>query len=171
LAQATVEHKKNKTNQSSAALRDAALKVRDAKSIADARKGLQQVKLAWKGDTSGASNLKYAWDKLISRGALMAELETRQIKLRRIVKRPRKPASDSLHATTGAVLALALSADTSGAESKSDIAEWKALAKQYQTTMTELIGALKKKDSKASRALHTAGQLTCTKCHQKYEVE
>lgn len=171
LAQATAEHK-NKSEVKIAApdLRDAAIAVRDSKSMGDAKAGLEKVKVAQGGKASGAK-VEHPWNKLCNLHRLMEEVKLRNYQLKRVIRRPKDPQQDSLHATTIAVLAIAAHADTHEVKKESEIPEWQGYAKDLRKSMVEVAAALKKKDTKTAKTLWVASAKVCTDCHAKWNQE
>ncbi len=171
LAQASAEHEKKKEVKLSAPdLRDAAIAIRKSKSLEDAKAGLEKVKAAHGGKSSGAK-VKHPWNKLCNLHRLMEEVKSRHYKLKRVIRRPKNPQADSLHATTIAVLAIAAHADTHEVKKDSEISEWQGYANDLRKSMSEIAAALKKKDTKTAKTAWNASVKSCTACHAKWHQE
>ena len=171
LAQAIAEHeKKADANFSGPGLRDAAIAVRDSKSLDDAKKTLDAAKKVVAGESTGEAKVEYPWNKLINLHRMMEEVNARNSKLRRVIRRPKDPQAESLHASTLAVLAMAIHADTHEVKEKKDIGKWQKLALGFQKSMTSLSAAMKKKDA-SRRSLYLAGVKSCSACHEAFRKE
>ena len=172
LAQALVEHSDGETSNIAAAdLRDAALQVIGSKSYEDAAVALSSVKQAVAGNSSGSASNEHAWNKLINLHRLMEEVRARNSKLRRVTRKSRDPNKDSLHASTLAVLAIAMHADTHEVKSAEDVAKWQEYSVELQQAMTKVSAALKAGDTKTANSLWRAGQKSCSACHKAYRDE
>lgn len=172
VAQAIVEHKeREKAGVSAANLRDAALAVIKSGSHDDAMKALTSAKQALEGKGDGKAAAEYEWNKLINLHRLMEELNSRNSKIRTALRRPKDPQAESLHATTLAVLALAIHADTHEVKDKSQIPQWQGYAANYQKNMTDLAAAIKAKDKERSSELFKAATTSCNDCHKQFRKE
>lgn len=172
LAQALAEHgAKDGVKIAAPALRDAALALRDSKTLAEAKQAMEKVKQAQSGKASGDAAVEHPWNKLIGMHEMMEEINSRNASLRRVIRRPRNPEKDSLHASTLAVLGLAMRADTHEVKNKGDLPEWESLAETFQQNMTQLADAMKKKDTAAAREHYLNAAKSCNACHQKFREE
>ncbi len=171
LAQAVAEHEKKAEAKFSAPnLRDAAIAVRDSKTLGDAKKTLDVVKKVHSGEATGEAKVEFPWNKLINLHRVMEEVNARNSKLRRVIRRPKDPQTESLHASTLAVLAVAIHADTHEVKDKKDIGKWQDLSLSYQKSMTSLAAAMKTKDA-SSKTLYLAGAKSCSACHEAFRNE
>ncbi|MEO1999819.1 MAG: hypothetical protein ABGZ17_31630 [Planctomycetaceae bacterium] len=168
VAQAISEHSDaKKVKVAGPALRDAALALRNPKSFEDAKLAEKAVNAALKGE--GEGKIEFSWAKLIAREAMMEEINTRNSKLRRVIRRSRKPSVDSLHASTMAVLSVAMYADAHGHDDdKAQLAEWREISKESVGIMASIAGAIKKKDAAGAKRLYVRAIKTCTDCHEKF---
>lgn len=168
LAQALVEHKDGKASAIAAAsLRDAALALRSAKTLDAAKTGLAAVNSALEGKETKAVG-DFSWNKLINMHRMMEEMEYRQGRLRRTLRRPRNLERDSSHATVLAALALAMEADTHEVKKEADLPDWNKWAKEFRLATSGLAAAMKEgKPEDAKKLFATASQL-CTDCHDKF---
>ena len=87
------------------------------------------------------------------------------------IDRPKDPQAESLHATTLAVLALAIHADTHEVKDKSQIPQWQGYATDYRKKMTDLAAAIKAKDKERGNELFRAAQTSCIDCHKTFRKE
>ena len=137
------------------------------KSFEDAKLAEKAVTAALKGE--GEGKIEFSWAKLIAREAMMEEINTRNSKLRRVIRRSRKPSVDSLHASTMAVLSVAMYADAHGHDDdKAQLAEWREISKESVGIMASIAGAIKKKDAAGAKRLYVRAIKTCTDCHEKF---
>lgn len=168
LAQALVEHKDGKESGIAAAsLRDAALKLSKARKLDDAKAGVAAVEAALKGKDSGADK-EAGWNKLINMHRMMEEMEYREGRLRRTLRRPRTLPRDSSHATVLTVLALAMEADTHEVKNEADLPKWKEWSQSYRNNAAKLAAAMKANKADEAKSLFAASSKTCTECHDKF---
>ena len=172
LAQAIGEHKdREKSGVAAADLRDAAIALVNSASHDDAEKALATAKQAFEGKGDGKAAPEHEWNKLINLHRLMEEVNARNSKIRVALRRPKDPQAESLHATTLAVLALAMHADTHEVKDKSQIPQWQKHAGDYQRNMTALAAAIKAKDKDRGNELFKAAQKSCNDCHKAFRKE
>lgn len=168
LGQSLVEHADNaQAGFNGAALRDAALKYtgRNA-TYAEAQAALSAVAAARAGEGEGA--VEYAWNKLVRMHPMMEEINARNARLVPIFKRPRGKPEEVRHATTLALLALAMEVDTHEVKKESDIPEYQSLAAEYRSKMVGVATALRNKDGKTARELFDQANAACDTCHEKF---
>ena len=167
LAQAIVEHKEGgKTGIPGAAVRDAALKLAKAKTLDAAKAGLSGVQTALAGkDTGEKAN---DWKKLINMHRMMEEMEYREGRLRRSLRRPRRLEADASHATVLAVLGLAMRADTHEVKKEAELPDWDRMAKEYQVAVSGVAAAMKAGDADKARQLFEASNKVCADCHAQF---
>jgi hypothetical protein len=173
LAQSLAEHpQKGDTPVSAVALRGAALAARDAKTLERARAALQQIEAALAGKAGkDPADVSYPWNKLVKMHPMMEEINARNGRIPRVLRRSRDPEKDALHGVTAAVLAEAMAADTHEVKDKSRIPEWEKLSHEYQAQMVLFAKAIKAKDSAKARAAFTAANTACDTCHEKFRDE
>lgn len=172
MAQAIAEHPdKAKVGVSATALRDAAIALRDADSYETAKASFTAAKTALAGNGSPDGTVEFDWLELIDFHSLMEEVNARNSQLRRVIRRPTDPQTDSLHATTMAVLALITHKNTADIENKAEIEKWENYSAEFQASMTELAAALKKKDQAASMELFKRSSASCAECHKTFRVD
>ncbi len=172
VAQAIVEHKeREKAGVSAADLRDAALAIIKSGSHEDATKALVSAKQAFEGKGDGKASAEHEWNKLINLHRLMEEINSRNSKIRAALRRPKDPQAESVHASTLAVLALAIHADTHEVKDKAQIPQWQGFATDYQKNMTGLAAAIKAKDKERSSELFKVATTSCNDCHKQFRKE
>ena len=169
LGQALSEHDQRKTSEASGPhLRDAGLAIRKSKSRGDAQAASDAAKKALAGEAEGEAAAEYPWEKLIGMHAMMEEINSRNSKLRRALRRLRKPEEESLHANTIAVLTVAMIADTHEVKNAADIPRWTKMAVEYQQLSTQLAAAVKAEDADMAKVLFAKANETCTACHDVF---
>ena len=129
---------------------------------------LASAKSALEGQGSGSAATEHPWNKLIGMHAMMEEINARNSKIRRSVRRLRDPDEESLHPTTLAVLAVAMYADTHEVKNESDIPQWQQHAREFQQHMTQTAAAMKKNDADGAREVWLEGVKSCSACHDKF---
>ncbi|MAG93496.1 MAG: hypothetical protein CMJ48_07080 [Planctomycetaceae bacterium] len=169
MAQAIAEHPDKKSAKVSAvALRDAAIEARDATELDEAKAALAKIEtaLAGKAEPDG-DDVSFAWDELIGMFEMMEEMNTRQSKINRIMRRSREPLEDSLHATTNLVLSIAMEADISYVDEDEDIKLWVDISQEYIEDMQIVAAAIREGKAKDGKKPFLDGVKTCTACHKK----
>jgi hypothetical protein len=169
LGQAIAEHpQKSDVKAAGADLRDASLGIIKSTSYQEARDTFGRIKLALAGQSNGEAKTEHNWHQLIDLHRLMDEVNARNSKVRRVVRRSRDPRKDSLHATTLAVLALAIHADTHMVKDEKDIPRWQELSLDFQKSMTTIASALKEKDKDGAREAYLKAKQSCNHCHDAF---
>jgi len=168
MGQALAEHSgKAEAKFSGPALREAALGFKADGSIAEARTALEAVKVARAGEGKIDAPAEYDWDQLVDMHAMMEEINTRNARLVPIFRRPRGKPEEAAHASTIAILALAMEADTSTVSGDENVALWQRWSREYREKMTEVATAVRGKDGKAGRELFDRANEICDECHKK----
>ena len=167
MGQSLVEHPQNvEAGFSGGAIRDAALMFQRKATHAEAQAALSEVTAARNGEGEGAADVP--WNKLIRMHPMMEEINSRNAKLVRIMKRPRGRAKEVQHATTISLLALAMEADTHEVKNEADIPEYQKLAAGYRSDMISVASAIKERDGKTAREFFDAANEKCDACHEKF---
>jgi len=168
LAQAVAEHDGASPMKKSAAdLRDAALVLAKAKTAEEATKALAAIK-ALEGK-AGTAKVDADWAKFLDVHHLMEEVQSRNAKLARVIRKGTQDEDSVRHATVMAALGLALEANTNGLKDKKDIENWKQYSQDFTKGFTEVSAALKTKEAdKVKAAFITVGK-SCAACHEKYK--
>jgi len=90
LGQAIAEHDQaDGAKIQGAALRDAALQYKRKASLEEAQKAFEAVKLAVAGQAEGDHAKEHPWNKLINMHPMMEEMNDRNSKILRVLRRPR----------------------------------------------------------------------------------
>ncbi|MFO1094929.1 MAG: hypothetical protein U0992_16730 [Planctomycetaceae bacterium] len=168
LGQSLAEHPEQATaGFNGAALRDAALKYSGRKATySEAQAALEAVNAAREGEGEGTAD--FAWNKLIRMHPMMEEINARNAKLVPILKKPRGKPEETRHATTIALLSLAMEIDTHEVKHEADIPTYKALAVEFRTKMLGVASAVREKDAKTARELFDQANAACDNCHEKF---
>lgn len=167
MGQALVEHSDNATaGFDGAAVRDAAMTYQRKSNYAEAQAALTEVTAARNGEGEGEADVP--WNKLIRMHPMMEEINARNAALVRIMKRPRGRAKEIQNATTLALLALAMEADTHEVKNEADIPEYQKLAAGYRSDMISVAAAIRDKDGKTARQFFDAANEKCDACHEKW---
>lgn len=169
LSQAIAESEEKAAWKASAPdLRDAAIGLGGAKSFDDAKKALAAIKEAHGGKAGGAK-LEAEWNKLGKFGAVMKEVNVRNGRLRRYVRKlPDNPNDAARDASVLAVLALVAHDDTHEVKQAADVPEWQSLSKEFQSQMTAAAAAFNKKDAAGAKAGFDKANAACNSCHKKF---
>jgi hypothetical protein len=169
LGQAIAEHKDlAQTKIAGPTLRNAALRFNLESTFAEAKEALQAVQAAQGGKADAAAVVEHDWAQLIEMLAMMEEIETRSGKLVRVVRRPRGTPEESAHASTIAVLTVAMMADTHTLTDEADIPQWKEMSREYQQLMTKLASAIRDKDRRSAGDLLIQATQSCDRCHATF---
>jgi len=172
LAQALAEHKDGPQTQVAAAdLRDAALAVIGSGDHGQAAEALASARQAFEGKSEGKAAKEHEWNKLINLHRMMEEVNARNAKIRIALRRSKDPQAESLHATTLAVLAVAMQADTHEVKDPAQLPLWNEHATTFQKSMSEVAAAIKTKDTAAAGEIFKAAQKSCNACHTVFRKE
>lgn len=167
LSQAITEHPAGKsTGIAGPALRDAALGLSRVKKLDEAKKLAASAQAALGG--KGEGEAKADWAKLVNMHRSMEELQDRFNQIRRLRRKPKDPKTDSIHATTLAVLAKTIQADTHEVKDKADLPEWTKQADALAASTIALAQAMKAQDKGAITAQYLIATKSCAGCHDKF---
>ena len=111
---------------------------------------------------------EHPWNKLINMHRMMEEMNYRNSRLRRSLKRPRKLQEDAGHATVLTVLALAMEADTHEVKKKEEIPLWNKMSREYSTGMSKLAKAMLEKKAEVAQEIFNGSANSCESCHEKF---
>ncbi len=154
-----------------AALRDSALMYQRTSTFAEAQAALAAVQLAQAGTSTLQAVQEFPWNKLINMHPMMEELNSRHADLIKVLKRPRGKAEEPVHATTSALLAIAMLADTHEVKNEADIPKWNEWATAYREQMLQVASAIRAKDGVAGREWLEKANKSCTDCHAAFRNE
>ena len=169
VGQGLVEHPEAKSSKvQGAALRDAALLFKRDSTHEDAMAALAAVKLAQAGTSEVAGKSEHAWNRLVNMHPMMEEMNARNAKIVKILARPRGKADEPVHATTLALLSIAMLADTHEVKNEGDIPQWNAWSNEYREHMLKVAHAIRMKQGKEGREAFDKANETCDACHEKF---
>lgn len=167
LSQAITEHPAAKsTGIAGPALRDAAMALAKTKNLDDAKKLAASAQAALEG--KGEGEAKADWAKLVNMHRSMEELQSRFNQIRRLRRKPKDPQTDSIHATTLAVLAKTIQADTHEVKNKADLPTWNKQADILAASTVALAKAMKAQDKAGITSQYLAATKSCAGCHEKF---
>ncbi len=167
--QAVAEHPQSDAAKfSGPALREAAKKYTNTTGYDDAKSILAAVKEARAGGGAKDAPVEHEWNKLTRMHPMMEEINGRNAKLVQVITRPRGRREETMHATTIAILSLAMYADTHEVKNPADIPEWQKLATEYRQEILNAREAVKAKDSMKARMHFDAATKACDVCHEKF---
>lgn len=172
LAQAILESEEKPQWKGSAAdVRDAAIAIAGSKSQEDAKKGLDALKAA-AGGTAGGAKAEADWNKLAKLGSVMKEVNARNGKLRRSVRKlPEKDdelAQTARDASVLALLGLVTHEDTHEVKNDADKPLWQQQSKDFSSEMTKAATAFKAKNLADAKKAFDAANKACNDCHKKF---
>ena len=153
------------------ALRDAALKLAAGKSHAQALAAVPALQAAVSGQAARSGVRRRPWTGLISLHHLMEELNSRNSRLRRAVRRSRDPQLDSRNAATMSLLGLVVLADTHEVKQKDGLPTWKQYSKDFQVNAAAVARALRAGDKDRVKPLYLKAAKACADCHSHFRNE
>lgn len=170
IGQALAEHpKKSKGKVNGPALRDAALVYGRDGSLDQAKAALEGVKKVIVGQMSGEHAVEHAWNKLINMHGMMEEMNGRNSKILRVLRRPRGRPEEGAHASVLGVLSLAMYADTHEVKEADTLPQWQQWSTEYREAVITMGEAIRAKDAKAARQWFDKANATCDKCHEVFQ--
>ena len=169
MGQAVAEHPENgEASFSGPALREAALGFERGAAYEDAQAALAAVKEAHAGGGNTEAPVEHEWNKLINMHPMMEEINGRNARLLSVFRRPRGKPEEPVHASTIALLALAMDADTHEVKDENDIPAWHEMSAEYRELMIQVAAKVREKDGKGARKLFDAANETCDRCHEVF---
>ncbi|WP_417847741.1 hypothetical protein [Thalassoglobus sp.] len=170
LGQALAEHQDaSESTIQGAALRDAALMFKKDSSLDDAKAAFEKVKLAQAGKATGEAAKLHPWNKLINMHPMMEEVNSRNGAILKVLRRPRGKEGEPVHATTWAILGLAMKADTHEVKNEADLPKWHKHADDFIHASTKLAEAIRAKDKTEGRKWFDAANNSCDACHEVFQ--
>ncbi len=169
VGQALAEHPQpSKLKASGADLRDAAINLNRALDYNAARAAFPAVQAALDGKASGKAVVDVEWSKLMRYRPAMDQMNQRLPALRRVMRRPKDPVTESRQMLAMAILSLPMHADPK-VKNPTDIPEWQAFTTSMQTHLTDATAKLRAKDIAAANEAFVAGMANCNKCHERFK--
>jgi len=152
-------------------LRDTALKLAASKTQAEALALVPTLQAIINGRSSKTKATPRPWKGLISLHHVMEELNARNSRLRRAVRRPGDPKLDSRNAATMSLLGLVVLADTHEVKDKAELPKWNQYSVDFQTNAAATARALRSGDKKLIKPLYLKAAKACADCHSKFRSE
>lgn len=170
LAQALAEHdEESKFKSAAPSMRNAAIQLTAASSFDQGRKALDALHLAIENQKNVDTKVEFDWAKLARTRLVMESLRERTDQIRKAIRRSKDPVAESRHASTMAILALAVAAHADDVKSEADRPQWRDWSMEFQREMTKTAVALREKDTPAVLEHFKAAQAACDHCHEKFK--
>lgn len=170
LGQALAEHSKASESEIQGAhLRDAALKFQRKGTLAEAKTAFEAVKTAQAGKATGEAAKDHPWNKLINMHPMMEEINSRNSAILKVLRRPRGKESEPVHATTWAILGLAMKADTHEVKNEADLPKWHEQSDAFIAASVKLAEAIRAKDKTEGRKWFDVANESCDACHEVFQ--
>lgn len=172
IGQAAAEHPQtSKLKTSGPSLRDAAIVIARSQTYDEAKAAWPAVQAALEGKSTGNPVVDFDWARLTKMHPAMEEMNQRATQMRRLLRRPKDPATDSLHVSAIALLAVTTHADTHEVKKEADLPQWRELAIALQEHMSAVASAVKAKNTALATERFQAGMETCNKCHEAFQPQ
>lgn len=152
-------------------LRDAALKLSASKTHVEALATVPGLDAAVLGRAGRASPVKRPWIGLISLGHVMEELNSRNSRLRRAVRRTRDPDLAARNAATMGLLGLVVRSDTHKVKQKTQLSAWQKFSTDFQSNATATARAFRAGDKTKIKPLYLKAAKACADCHSTFRAE
>ncbi len=152
-------------------LRDAALKLSASKTLVEALATVPGLDAAVLGRASRAGPVKRPWIGLISLGHVMEELNSRNSRLRRAVRRTRDPDLAARNAATMGLLGLVVRSDTHKVKLKTQLSAWQKFSTDFQSNATATARAFRAGDKTKLKPLYLKAAKACADCHSTFRGE
>lgn len=150
-------------------LRQAAQDLAAAKEFGPAKAAFDRVVKAANGEAAAEPPAAVEWGKVARMHPSMEEMEQRATKLRRSLKRIRRPDEDAQMAASIGILGLVTYGDTHEVKDPADLPQWQAWAVELQEGMAKTAAAIREKDAAAATGHFEAALKSCEKCHEKFQ--
>jgi hypothetical protein len=151
------------------ALRDAALRISQTKSYADAKKEFEALKQTLIAGNSEAVPAEYEWSKLASLRLLMESMRERTDRIRKGLRRPKDPVLESRNAAVMAVFSLGIDSHADRIEQIEERKTWHALSSELQISLTRTAEAIRAGETSKALKEFTAAHKACNDCHEKFK--
>jgi|AP45_3_1055517.scaffolds.fasta_scaffold19128_2 hypothetical protein len=153
------------------ALRDVALKLAASKTHTQALETVPALQAVVNGRSGRNETRPRPWTGLISLDHIMEELNSRNSRLRRAVRRSRDPELDARNAATMALLAVVVAADTHEVKQKAQLPTWKKYAVEFQLNASATAAALRARDTARVKPLYLKAAKACADCHSDFRSD
>jgi cytochrome c556 len=168
LGQTLAEHDKaRESGIHGPALRDAALQFKSTSSLEEARQALEAVRQVLAGNVTGEHEVHHPWNKLIDMDPMMEVINGRNSSILRVLRRPRGREDEPVHATTWALLAVAMKADIHKVKEE-DLHHWNEYADEFRVASAKLAEAIRAQDRNEARKWFDKANAACDACHEKF---
>ena len=152
-------------------LRDAALKLSGTKTLAEALATVPNLTTAVLGQAKPTGSIKHPWTGLISLHHIMEELNSRNSRLRRAVRRTRDPNLAARNAATMGLLGLVILSDTHEVKQKTQLAAWRKFSSDFRTNAAATARAFRAGDKAKIKPLYLQAAKACAGCHSTFRSE
>jgi len=152
-------------------LRDAALKLSGTKTLAEALATVPNLTKAVLGQAKPAGSLKHPWTGLISLHHIMEELNSRNSRLRRAVRRTRDPDLAARNAATMGLLGLVILSDTHEVKQETQLPAWQKFSVDFQTNASATARAFRAGDKTKIKPFYLQAAKACAGCHSTFRSE
>lgn len=152
-------------------LRDAALKLSRTKTLDEALATVPNLTKAVLGQAKPAGSLKHPWTGLISLHHIMEELNSRNSRLRRAVRRTRDPDLAARNAATMGLLGLVILSDTHEVKQETQLPAWQKFSVDFQTNASATARAFRAGDKTKIKPFYLQAAKACAGCHSTFRSE
>lgn len=169
IGQVLAEHPQpSKLKASGADLRDAAIALNQALDYKSATAALPALRDALDGKSTGKAVVEVEWPKLMKYRPAMEQMNRQLPALRRVMRRPKDPATESRQLLAMALLATPMHADPR-VKTPAEIPEWEAFCESIQTHLSDAAAKMKAKDYTGANEAFVTGMANCNACHERFK--
>ena len=171
LAQALAVHdQESKLKNRATAIRDIAMSLSNVNSYDEAQQKLVDLKTSMSGTSVNPSSPSdQDWSKLVRNRALMDLLREKSDQVRKSLRRIKDPEAESRHASTMAVIGIAVGLHAHSRSTPAEQMMWTDWSYAFQKHMTRTARAIRERDSAAVLEHFTAAQAACDLCHEQFK--
>jgi cytochrome c556 len=163
----------NRLKGSAAMLLAGAQQLAAAENLESSRAAMSQIESALGGNSASPAEL--SWNKVASLEQLMKQVTFLNARLKRAARGGPRFASSAEeaagYATTLAVIAQAITADTHEVKDAADIPKWFEYCAQMRDTAGEAASALRARNAEAAQMALARMEQSCNACHKTFRVE
>jgi len=169
LGQAIAEHPDNADSKiNGPALRDAALAYQRKGTHTEAQAALAKIQSVLAGEVTGEHVRLHPWNKLINMHPMMEEVNSSSSDILKVLKRTRGKPEEVLPATSWALLAVAMKADTHEVKNPADLPKWNAWSDEFLESSLKLADLIRNKKGEGGREWFDKAHETCNACHEVF---
>lgn len=171
IGQALAEHPEGKDSKvNGPALRDAALMFKRDSTLDQAKAAFAAVQAVLKGEAPAEEHAQlHPWNKLTGMHGMMEEMNSRNSKILRVLRRIKGTPEESAHAGIQGILAIAMYADTHEVKDPAQLPQWHEWSTEYREAVRQMGDAIRAKDAKAASEWFDKAKATCDKCHEVFQ--